>query len=125
MSTFVELRSEGFAIETLLSAAPWNALTSFYRTAHGAEMDLVLEIPGRSQPWAVEIKHGSPPRLTRGSYAACADLQPEHAFVVHSGDREYPIRPGVTAISVAGLASRLASGRDSPARGKDGDRQSD
>ena len=111
---------EGFAIETLLSAAPWNTLASFYRTAHGAEMDLVLEVPGRSRPWAVEIKYGSPPRLTRGFHTACDDLQPEHAFVVHSGDREYPIRPGVTAISLAGLARRLASGDDGRATGGDG-----
>ena len=105
---------EGFAIETLLSVAPWNTLATFYRTAQGAEVDLVLEIPGRSRPWAVEIKYGSPPRLTRGFHVACDDLQPEHAFVVHSGDLRYPVREGVTAISLPELAALLASGGDPP-----------
>ena len=78
----------------------------------------------RAKPaWAVEIKYGSPPRLTRGFHTACDDLQPEHAFVVHSGDRRYPIRPGITAISLAGLANRLASGGDGPAGGMEEDRQ--
>ena len=101
---------EGFAIETLLSAAPWNTLASFYRTAQGAEVDLVLEIPGRPRPWAIEIKYGSPPRLTRGFHLACDDLQPEHAFVVHSGDLRYPVRDGVTAIGLPELAALLMKG---------------
>ena len=105
---------EGFAIETLLAVAPWNTLASFYRTAQGAELDLVLEIPGRPSPWAVEIKYGSPPRLTRGFHIACDDLQPEHAFVVHSGDRRYPIREGVSAIGLAELAALLANCGDAP-----------
>ena len=105
---------EGFAIETLLSVAPWNTLATFYRTAQGAEVDLVLEIPGRTRPWAVEIKYGSPPRLTRGFHVACDDLQPEHAFVVHSGDLRYPVREGVTAISLPEFAALLASGADPP-----------
>lgn len=105
---------EGFAVETLLSAAPWNTHAAFYRTAQGAEVDLVLEIPGRPGPWAVEIKYGSPPRLTRGFHLACDDLQPEHAFVVHSGDLRYPIRGGVTAIGLPELAALLAGGGDPP-----------
>jgi len=99
---------EGFAIETLLSVAPWNTRASFYRTAQGAEVDLVLEIPGHSRPLAIEIKYGSPPRLTRGFHIACDDLQPQHAFVVHSGEQRYPIREGVTAIGLADLAALLA-----------------
>lgn len=103
---------EGFVIETLLSAAPWNTLASFYRTAQGAEVDLVLEIPGRLRPWAIEIKYGSPPRLTRGFHIACDDIRPERAFVVHSGNRRYPIREGVTVIGLPELAALLAKGGD-------------
>ena len=41
---------EGFVIENLLAVAPWWTLASFYRTAAGAEIDLVLELPGRTAP---------------------------------------------------------------------------
>ena len=34
---------EGFVLETLLSVLPWRASVFFYRTAAGAEIDLVLE----------------------------------------------------------------------------------
>ena len=77
MSTFVGRSADGFAIRTLLLAAPWNTLASVYRTAHGAEMDLVLEIRGRARPWAVEIKFGSPPRLKRGAHTAWQGAMPD------------------------------------------------
>ena len=35
--------------------------------------------------------------------------QPERAFVVHSGERRYPIREGVTAIGLPELAALLAN----------------
>ena len=47
---------EGFVIENILAAAPDETRASFYRTAAGAELDLVLELPGRQGLWAIEIK---------------------------------------------------------------------
>jgi predicted AAA+ superfamily ATPase len=47
---------EGFVIENLITAAPSRAQASFYRTATGAEIDLLLELGGRWGTWAVEIK---------------------------------------------------------------------
>ena len=43
---------EGFVIENLLAAAPPRTAAHFYRTQAGAEIDLVLELPGESAPWA-------------------------------------------------------------------------
>ena len=37
---------EGFVIEQLLNVAPNTVLPGFYRTSGGAEVDLVLELPG-------------------------------------------------------------------------------
>ena len=37
---------EEFAIDALLAAAPERTVASFYRTAAGAEIDVLLEIPG-------------------------------------------------------------------------------
>ena len=64
---------EGFVIENLLAAAPPGTGASFYRTAAGAEMDLVLELPGCEKPWAFEIKRGTAPRPSRGLRSALED----------------------------------------------------
>ncbi|MDE2660007.1 MAG: ATP-binding protein [Acidobacteriota bacterium] len=98
---------EGFVIETLLAAAPWMTLPSYYRTSNGAEVDLVLDLPGRRDPWAIEIKRGSAPKVSRGFANACADLGAERAFVVHGGRHRYPKGDGVEAISLPEMAALL------------------
>ena len=59
----VGLSWEGFVIETILGNAPWEVLPSFYRTANGAEADLVLDLPGQLRPWVIEIKRSSMPAV--------------------------------------------------------------
>ena len=98
---------EGFVIENLLAAAPWRTLASFYRTAAGAEIDLVLELPGRTAPWAIEIKHSLAPRPTRGFYNALEDVRPEKAFVVYAGTERYPLSREVEVIGVREMAEVL------------------
>lgn len=102
---------EGFVIETLLAVAPEGTAASYYRTARGAELDLVLHFPGRLAPWVVEIRLGSAPRLTRGFHIACEDIGPERAFVVHGGSRSYPLPGGAEAIPLRALAELLAEPR--------------
>ena len=97
---------EGFVVENLLSVAPERTTASFYRTAAGAEVDLVLELPGIGR-WAIEIKRGLAPRLDRGFHQAREDLEPERAFVVHSGKEHYPVAKGVEAIGVQDMAREL------------------
>ncbi len=100
---------EGFVIENLLAVAPFGTRPSWYRTSGGAEVDLVLEIPGRTRPWAVEIKYGRAPRLSRGFFSALEDIAPERAFVVHAGEDRYPVRAEVEAIGLPELARVLSS----------------
>jgi len=99
---------EGFVTETLINAAPDRTVPSFYRTGAGAEIDLLLDIPGHGL-WAVEIKSGLSPRLEKGFHHARADLQPDHCFVVYAGEERYPLREGVEAIGLTTLAGLLAS----------------
>lgn len=96
---------EGFVIETILGSAPWEVLPSFYRTANGAEADLVLDLPGQLRPWVIEIKRSSSPRLSRGFAVARRDLNAERAFVVYGGEERFPIQRGVEAISLREMAS--------------------
>lgn len=100
---------EGFVIENLLATAPADTRASFYRTAAGAEIDLLLELPGGKR-WTVEIKSGLSPRLEKGFHFARQDLKPEKSFVVYSGDDRYPLDEGVEAIGLWELASILAGG---------------
>jgi uncharacterized protein len=97
---------EGFVLETLLSCAPERAQAWFYRTAAGAEMDLVLDLPGGLR-WAIEIKRSSAPKLSKGFHQARADLEPERCFVVYAGGERYPLLAGVEAIGIAELAMQL------------------
>ena len=100
---------EGFAIETLIGAAP-NRLSppGFYRTATGVEIDLILEVPGPRR-WAIEIKRGLAPRVGKGFRVALDDVKPERAFVVYGGDDRYPLGRGVEAIGLRDLAMELAA----------------
>lgn len=97
---------EGFVIESLLAAG--GALEAgFYRTAAGAEVDLVLEMGGRHGTWVVEIKRGLSPSVSRGMRQALVDLRPRHSFVVYSGTEEYPLAKNVLAIGVVALARKI------------------
>ena len=99
---------EGFVMESLVNVAPLGTVASFYGTRAGAEIDLILEIPGESAPWAVEIKLGLVPKPTRGFYNALEDVQPSQAFIVYSGEDRYPISRDVHAIGLQQMAERLA-----------------
>jgi predicted AAA+ superfamily ATPase len=97
---------EGFVIETLLAASP-RALASFYRTAAGAEVDLVLDLGGKRGRWAVEVKRGLVPKVSKGLHNALQDLQPDRSFVVYSGQDRYSLNASVEAIGLLELAALL------------------
>ena len=98
---------EGFVLENLSGAAPERVKAYFYRTAAGAEIDLVLEMPG-GMLWAVEIKRGLVPTFDRGFHHAREDLDPEFFFIVCSGDDRYSRGEGIEVISVGELTTLLA-----------------
>ena len=98
---------EGFVMENLLSVVNGRSLASFYRTAAGAEVDLVLEFPGISETWVIEIKRALSAKPTRGFYQAREDIKPQRSFVVYAGEQRYPISEGVEAISLAEMMTLL------------------
>jgi predicted AAA+ superfamily ATPase len=97
---------EGFVIENLLAAAPPRALASFYRTSAGAEVDLVLELPGRGR-WAIEIKRSLTARPEKGFHLACEDIEPAKSFVVYAGKERYPLSAALEAIGVREMAGMV------------------
>lgn len=99
---------EGYVIETLLSLLPWRSQAFLYRTAAGAEINLLLEHADGTL-WAVEIKRGLAPRAERGFYEALRDLKPARAWMVHAGEDRYPMGEGIEAIGLRALAEELRS----------------
>ena len=92
---------EGFVIENILSVLPPEAGAFFYRTSAGAEIDLVLELPGRPRRlFAIEIKRSPAAGLTRGFHEACADINPTHRFMIHAQADAFPIKNGIQAIGL-------------------------
>ena len=77
----------------------------FYRTAAGAEIDLVLRFGGKT--WAIEIKHTHAPKVRRGFHLACEDIAPTQRFIVHAGHERFPVGEGIEAIPLSLLMERL------------------
>lgn len=99
---------EGFVIENLINAAPALTVPGFYRTSGGAEIDLLLELPG-GERWAIEVKRSRAVKPARGFYEACEDLKPAQRFVVHAGQERYPISADLEAIGLLELTSLLSN----------------
>lgn len=97
---------ECFVIENLLAAGMGQVQGFFYRTGGGAEIDLLLLWPDGGL-WAVEVKRSISPKLGRGFYAACADLNPVKKFVVYPGVERYRIAADIEAISLMALAEQV------------------
>lgn len=98
---------EGFVIENLINAAPDFTVAGFYRTSGGAEIDLLLELPG-GERWAIEVKRSRAAKPARGFYEACEDLKPARRFVVHGGVDRFPVSSDVEAIGLREIAEVLS-----------------
>ena len=91
---------EGFVIETILNALPAGVYASFYRTAAGAEIDLVIGF-GLDEHWAIEIKASHTPALEKGFHMACADIKARQKFVIYTGEDKFPARHNTEILSLA------------------------
>jgi predicted AAA+ superfamily ATPase len=100
---------EGLAMESLIAAAPAGTEAYFFRTSAGAEIDLLLKLPGHGQPWAIEIKRGLAPKIERGFHLACESVRPERRCVVYSGVERFPLADGIEAVSLSDLCRELSA----------------
>ena len=97
---------EGFCIETLIAAAPRGTEPFFYRTAAGAELDLVLRLRGDAI-WAIEVKRTTAPKVSRGFHVAADDIKADRKILVYAGDREVPAGEGLRAMPLAAAMGQL------------------
>ena len=99
---------EGYAIEEVCRALGPEARPSFYRTATGAELDLVVELSS-TRRIAFEVKFSVAPRLTRGFYAAVGDVSPERTFVLTPDAERFDLRDDVTVCSLQTFLTAFAA----------------
>jgi len=97
---------EGWVLEQVVQLIGPQWQLSFYRTAGGAEMDIVAERGNRRL--AFEIKFSSAPALSKGFWSAMSDLKPEQAFVVAPVESGYPLAANVEVVAASLLAEVLA-----------------
>jgi len=99
---------EGFAIESLLMHAPDSWEATYYRTSAQAEIDLVLEGPGR-RVIAVEVKRTLTPVVSKGFRLGCDDIGAAAGcrfYCIPEGER-YPIGHETDAIALRDLVALL------------------
>ncbi len=89
---------EGMVIENLIAAAG-DTPAYFYRSAAGAEIDLILEGSDQRR-YAIEIKRSTSPTVGKGFWNGCSDLEVTEAIVVYPGDEVIPLGKGVHAMNV-------------------------
>ena len=98
---------EGFVIENITGVLPARASIGYYRTSSGAEVDLVVDF-GAGELWAIEIKHSSAPKVSRGFHSACEDLRPARKLVVHSGNESFPLAKDIRAVTLRAIVELSA-----------------
>jgi predicted AAA+ superfamily ATPase len=105
---------EGLVIEQFAAILPMGWSLSFWRTAAGAEIDLLI-LAGDQPRVALEMKmNETSPRPGRGFFQGCEDIQPGERWVVYPGERALPLPHGMTALPLAEAICRfrlLAAGR--------------
>ncbi len=97
---------EGFVIENILSVTPQNASAYYYRSAGGAEIDLILEF-GKSETWAIEIKRSSTPGLSKGFHIGCDNIKATRKFALYSGEKTFSMKNNITAISLQDMMQEI------------------
>jgi uncharacterized protein len=96
---------EGFALEQVVSALQLrNEEAFFWRTSHGAELDLFVIINGRRVGF--EFKFADAPKTSKSMHIALTDLALERLYIIYPGQREIPFSDQITAM---GLEQWIAS----------------
>lgn len=93
-------------IENIVSTLDSSIQPCFYRTAAGAEVDLVLDFGHEN--WAIEIRKSTAPKLTKGFYIACDDLKPARKYVVYGGSEVFQLASDLTAIPLQVLMDEIS-----------------
>lgn len=84
-----------------------NASLYFYRTSAGAEMDAVIDTG--SERIGFEIKLSDAPRVTKGFWNACDDLQLSRAYVIAPVENAWPLSDKAQVLPFVSLTQVMSS----------------
>jgi len=98
---------EGFVVENIHSILPNTVESYYYRTIAGAEIDLLLKL-SHKEIWAIEIKHGTAPKIKSGFHQACDDVNATRKIVIHGGEDDFPLPHKVQAMSLLSFMTYLS-----------------
>ena len=99
---------EGLVIENIITNLPDKWRHSYYCSAGQAEIDLVLEGPGR-KVLAIEVKRSSAPKLNKGFHLASEDIKATSKLVVYPGDDSFSLGNSTEAVSLHTLLTKLGA----------------
>ena len=95
---------EGMVIENVCASVR-NAKFSFFRTATGDEIDLIVEKPNKTI--AIECKASTAPQLTSGFWRSIEQIHPDESYVVAPVDTSYELKDHVLVCSLKDLLHEL------------------
>lgn len=93
---------EGMVVEHVAAAAPTGSEVNFYRTAAGAEIDVVLTMGDKRLGF--EAKFSSAPKPARGFWQSSEDIGLQHSYLVAPVRQAYPIGPKASVIPLTYVA---------------------
>lgn len=97
---------EGFVLQQATTHVGANAEETFFWATHGgAELDL-LWVRGRNRI-GFEAKRTSAPQITKSLLSAIEVLGLRHAYVLHGGEKTFPLARNITAVAARRLTADL------------------
>jgi hypothetical protein len=97
---------EGFIINQLIRHLQVDKEECYFWATHsGAELDLLIK-KGRKR-LGFEIKYTSSPKITPSMKTAIKDLKLRRLFVIHAGDKSYPMSDKIDAVAVGDILKEI------------------
>lgn len=90
---------EGYVVEQVFANLPDNTQMYYYRTHHGAEVDIVL-VRGGTPIATLEIKYSDAPKLSKGLYECISDLDTKLNYILTPSSRTFPISENIEVLSL-------------------------
>jgi hypothetical protein len=97
---------EGYVIRQLTARLPDHLTACYYRSQHGAELDLLI-MDGKHPLVGFEIKLSTAPTVSRGVYEAMSHTGLQEVMVVSMIADSFPLKREIQAVSVDAALKRL------------------
>jgi uncharacterized protein len=97
---------EGFVIEQIINALPFDIQAWFYRTQQGAECDLLLERNGNIIA-AIEIKRSAHPTISKGFRISMEDTGAKAGYIIGNGKETFKVAPAIFITNIADFLNTI------------------